>query len=99
MLGRASHPCTNDAARIVSHRLPTGPLRAPVPFRQGAAKRLQAAEDQLDQVLEAALGDDFDALDDFDAMEEAVPPPRPAGEGWRCAGLGVPAVSPVHRLL
>lgn len=65
---------------------------------QGAAKRLQEAEEQLDQVLEAALGDDFDALDDFDAMEEAVPPPRPAGARWGCAGLGVPAVFPVHRL-
>ncbi|PRW60895.1 ion channel [Chlorella sorokiniana] len=47
----------------------------------GAAKRLKLAEDKLDAVLEAALGDDFDALDDFDAMEEAVPPPRPAAAG------------------
>jgi len=61
------------------------------PSQQGAAKRLKAAEEQLDEVLEAALGDDFDALDDFDAMEEAVPPPRPAGgqEGG-CAAKSVP---------
>lgn len=52
---------------------------------QGAAKRLRAAEEKLDQVLEAALGDDFDAFDDFDAMEEAVPPPRPAGGHRVCS--------------
>jgi hypothetical protein len=51
---------------------------------QGSAKRLRAAERQLDAVLEAALegGDGLDAPDDFDALEEgaAPPPPPPAGE-------------------
>ena len=54
---------------------------------QGAAKRLKAAERQLDAVLEAALGDGFDDFeDDFDALqaeeEEAAAPAAAAGEGW-----------------
>lgn len=59
--------------------LPSTPIRYfPV---QGAAKKLKAAERKLDAVLEAALGDDFDAIDDFDALE-APPllPTRPASE-------------------
>ncbi|KAI3427056.1 hypothetical protein D9Q98_006996 [Chlorella vulgaris] len=49
----------------------------------GASKRLRAAEQRLDAVLEAALegdGDDFAGFDDFDALEaqpvdQASPPP------------------------
>lgn len=58
---------------------------------QGAAKRLKAAERQLDAVLESALGDGFDDfLDDFDAIqaeeEEMAAAAAPAAAG-EAAGL------------